>query len=194
MYKMYNQSLAVLNFTKLSNNEINSKNLNNDFFLDSLYGLKGRPYEVAIAGGCCISEWNYQLSNDFENKKEILFFKTYEELKLIILNIISLKIKTQDIRKNAQILVRDNYSERKLSTKLIEILKNNINSKQTLGIKLYPSIYEDFFFFNSLNYKIAIKNNLIKKCLIIIFEIYKNYTYYKFFIILLNFIRFRLTK
>ena len=193
MYELYNNSLVVLNFTRLTENKLTKKNLNNDLFINCIYGFKGRPYEVSIAGGCCVSEWNYQLADTFTDKKDIIFFKSYNELKKILEDILLQKIDTYKIRKNAQDLVRKNYSIIKLSRDLSKIMKDNINTRYHDN-NSYPKLYEEYYFFNALNHKININKNVLNKVIILFKEIIKNYSYYNFLYIFLKFIRYRIYK
>ena len=167
--------------------------MNNDLFINCIYGFKGRPYEVSIAGGCCVSEWNYQLADTFTDKKDIIFFKSYNELKKILEDILLQKIDTYKIRKNAQDLVRKNYSIIKLSRDLSKIMKDNINTRYHDN-NSYPKLYEEYYFFNALNHKININKNVLNKVIILFKEIIKNYSYYNFLYIFLKFIRYRIYK
>jgi len=194
LHDIYNKSLAVLNFTKLSKNKIQKKNLNNDDYIDSLFGFKGRPYEVGIAGGLSISEWNFQLEKHFTNKKNILFFKNIQELKNIINDLLNAKFNIIEIRKNAYELIKNNFTEIVISKKLKNIIDENKNFTINYNNTTHPHDYEIFYFLKSLDHKINNEMKILKKIYILISEFYKNFKIKQFYKIFIKFIKSRYFK
>ena len=129
MYSVFHNSVINLNFAGIC-----SYTKPDDPLFKRIRGMKLRPFEIAAAGGFCMSEFSISLSKSFEDEVDIIFFRNRGELLEKITYFLEHKDEAKRIAKNAAQKIREQYSPEAVAKKLATRIQQ---SQQHIGIDLY---------------------------------------------------------
>jgi hypothetical protein len=125
MYSIYRNSAINLNFSGITNYNA---------LFDRTRAFKLRPFEIATAGGFCISEFSISLAKCFEDGIDIVFFKSKVELLEKIQYFLNHHDEANKIADNGKQKINQQFSAEATAKKLTELIQE---SQDHLGIDLY---------------------------------------------------------
>jgi hypothetical protein len=129
MYSVFRNSEINLNFTGVC-----SYLRLDDPLFERIRTTKLRPFEIAAAGGFCMSEFSISLSKSFEDGVDIVFFRNKAGLLEKIEYFLEHKDEAKRIANTAAQKIRTQYSAEAVAKRLTNIIQE---SQGYLGIDLY---------------------------------------------------------
>ena len=163
MYSIYRNSAINLNFSGITT----YLKIDNALF-ERIRGMKLRPFEIAAAGGFCISEFSISLAKCLEDGVDIILFKSKAELLGKIQYFLRHRDEAKRIAENGEQKIKKKFSAEATAKRLAELIHE---SQEHLGLDLYGEPHRvkisrwfasDFMVFTFLNsFTMLLKGRLI---------------------------------
>jgi spore maturation protein CgeB len=135
MVKIFNKSKINLNFTSINLKNSIKKELN---ITARLGQVKGRVTEIAFCGGFVLSEYSTGIEEIFKIDKEIVIFRTKEEMLEKIIYFLKNKEKREEIAKNGHMkALKDCEISTAIPRLIVEIEGFRINGPKNSFMPLY---------------------------------------------------------
>jgi len=129
MYSIFRNSTVNLNFTGITT-YVPSENP----LFERIRGMKLRPFEIAAAGGMCISEFSISLAKSFKDGVEIVFFTNEYDMVEKIKYYLEHQDEARKIAISGQDKVMKKYSNEAIAMQFKSLTKK---SQACLGVDLY---------------------------------------------------------
>jgi len=129
MYSIYRNSTINLNFAGITT----YLKIDNVLF-ERIRAMKLRPFEIAAAGGFCISEFSITLAKCLEDGVDIVFFKSKAELLEKIQYFLRHQDEAKRIAENGKQKIKRHFSAEATAKRLAELIQE---SQEHLGLDLY---------------------------------------------------------
>jgi len=129
MYSVFRTSAINLSFSGITT-YVRANNVLND----RSRGMKGRPFEIAAAGGFCLSEYSISLANCFEDGVDIVFFHSKEGLLEKIRYYLMNRDEAEKIAAAGSKKITKQFSCEAVATRLRELIEE---SQAYTGVDLY---------------------------------------------------------
>jgi len=129
MYSVFRNSSINLNFTGVT---VFSKN-NNPLF-ERIRGMKLRPFEIAVSGGFCISEYSISLAKCFTDGVDIVFCSNKEEMADKIKYYLAHQDEAKRIALAGSKMIEKKFSSKAVASKLTKLIQETQEHK---GVDLY---------------------------------------------------------
>jgi hypothetical protein len=167
MYSVYHNSRINLSFSGIT-----TYGKTTNVLFPSIRGFKGRPFEIASAGGFCLCEYAISIAKVFEDGKDIVFFYSKSDLFEKINYYLAHPDQVNKISMAASKKVHEEFSSIAIANKLKKLIEQN---KKNIGKNLYGEsqklVISNWFAYSHLEFVLPyIIRNLLKGKLLLFFK------------------------